>query len=367
MSTENRPNLLDILNSVPLPSPNSDDQAGLNNQSENQGQPHGPISPPFDFQIPTTLWSGDQVASAFKEQLLNGQFEKLYPQKPGFERLEIGPGQLTILGAHPNAGKTALASQLMFDTLELQPDLRVVVVNGEMHAKVLVSRELVRRSGIKGSHLRFGLQSQAELDRACEFLDRIGSQLKNCQFETEPCLDSIYRLRGTQPGFLIVDYLQLIAPKNKDVRVGIEAVIAAIRNLTFDGWGALVISATNRDSTKSNNGLASFRDTSSIEYSGDSCYLLKDEGPIVGEAKHVRKIKLNHVKNRHGEMTDLTLKFDASCMSFSVIQEKNQPEVSPRARQEDAGLPDFIASAEESYQASRNCNSRTQRRTSNGQ
>ena len=58
--------------------------------------------------------------------------------------LEIGPGVVTLLGAPPAAGKTALVMQLVFEAVRLSPELKAMVVNVEMRPEALLDRQLAR-------------------------------------------------------------------------------------------------------------------------------------------------------------------------------------------------------------------------------
>jgi replicative DNA helicase len=98
------------------------------------------------------------------------------------------------------------------------------------------------------------------------------------------------------------------------------------------------VSALNRQrnrtgSTYDGAGLASFRESSEVEYGADDCYLLAADPS--GEADAGAMV-LAHVKARHGEPTDLALLFDGAHQSFTAF--------APEQRKAAGLSPDELAS-----------------------
>ena len=88
--------------------------------------------------------------------MLTGKPPVFYPIGAGaLERIEIGPGLVTLLGGAPGAGKTAFTMQALVDALRLTPELRAVVANVEMGPAVLLDRQLARLSGIDLRTIRY--------------------------------------------------------------------------------------------------------------------------------------------------------------------------------------------------------------------
>src|SRR5262245_43393012 len=74
----------------------------------------GPAMPEARFQ-----WAAD-VLAGWRENVLTGTPPTLYPVGTGeLERIEVGPGLVTLLGGAPGAGKTAFAMQAVVDALRL--------------------------------------------------------------------------------------------------------------------------------------------------------------------------------------------------------------------------------------------------------
>jgi hypothetical protein len=90
---------------------------------------------------PITTTPAAAVLDGYVTQLINGTVTQLLPQNSDLEGFEVGPGLITILGAYPGMGKTALTSKIMFDALSLKPDLTAVVANAETGFDVLLRRQ----------------------------------------------------------------------------------------------------------------------------------------------------------------------------------------------------------------------------------
>lgn len=261
---------------------------------------------------------------SYLTRLRQGEGDKLYRLPQMFSGVEIGPGLISIIGAPPGSGKTAVSSQMLFGALERTPALTAVIANAEMTFDVLVRRELARRTGIADQKLRFAKDltpSDFELieDAAVE----LTPLMERIDFAEPPfSYERLKEIRETyKPGFLILDYLQKFAPGG-DPRVGVNAVMAELREFAFGGWAVLAMSSTSRtkgpsgashDSSKLN--LASFKESGEVEFNTDSAYILCDAGPHDGN-EFVRKIKFTCVKNRHSEKVSKDLLFDMPRMSF---------------------------------------------------
>ena len=68
--------------------------------------------------------------------------------------------------------------------------------------------------------------------------------------------------------------------------------------------------ARGRNSYAEGLGLASFRESSELEYGADSAFILSPDGDGV--------VTLKHLKDRHGECRDIPLRFDGARQSFTV-------------------------------------------------
>jgi replicative DNA helicase len=276
---------------------------------------------------PNSPWLEGMVGSldAWLERLLTGNIPLLTPQHSALKDIEIGSGLVTVIGAYQGVGKTALTSQIIFDAMELDPDLRAIIANAESDAAMLLRRQIGRGLHIPASALRFGKLTDEERDKVARAAGELRSRLTRVSQLAAPYrLHQLMRLMNEEPGLLIVDYLQKFVPiESRDIRVGINLVMDGLRELARAGWAVIAISATNRptkDSKSKDKSLTvhSLRESSEIEFQADSIYLLHDDGPVDAQREWLRNMTLEHVKNRHGEMRDIQLEFHRPRLEFTA-------------------------------------------------
>jgi hypothetical protein len=277
---------------------------------ESNGKPTG--KPPKIS--PTIGMLGELMA-----KLRRGEGDVLYAAGDTFGHFECGPGKVTILGAPPGAGKTAIAMQYVFAHLEADKDARVVIANAEMSFEVLMRRELTRRSGVPGKSLRFatlnGMQMEdveAAASSLVPLVERIEVLMPPYSQESLSGL-----LVGGKGRLLVVDYLQKFAGGD-DPRIGVNQVMGVLRMLAHDAWGVLAMSSVTRVKKGEKLSMNSFKESGEIEFNADACYLLRDEGPVDGNER-VRKVNVDNVKNRHGELHSMPLVFDMPQMTFRPV------------------------------------------------
>lgn len=262
-----------------------------------------------------------KILDNYLDELSRGKGDILYRVGDCFGAFELGPGLLTLIGAPPGTGKTALSMQMLFEALEFKPDLTAVIANAESSFRMLLRRELCRRTGVSPRKLRFGDLSETDQKRIADIRPELQACTDRIQFMDPPF--GVEGLRAichqNKPGILLVDYLQKFAPPG-DPRSGVNEVVGQLRALTFKGWAVLALSATSRSQTKGGAGhdsqklsLASFKESGELEFNADAAYLLR-EGQTDGL---LRKITQDCVKNRNDETGRVELLFTMNRMSFS--------------------------------------------------
>jgi replicative DNA helicase len=266
----------------------------------------------------------DDLAKRYFERLRDGKTQQLIRQNRALQGVEIGQGLITIIGAPPGFGKTALAMQIVFDALALDSSLTATIANAETTFDGLLRRELSRRSRIKSDDIRFGTLTSLELDEIQAIITAITPTLARIAVVDECNLANVQRLIDEPPGLLIVDYLQKFSPPGSDARAGVGQVMATMRTLAKADWAVVCLSATARQSNGKHDvkelSISSYRDSGEIEFNADSCYLLVDDGPIDQGCDYIRKTTLKHVKNRHGAKVDRQLRFHMPRMSFEAFE-----------------------------------------------
>lgn len=288
---------------------------------------------------PGTLTIDDEHtvrAGAILTQLINdlrsGNVAQLIDMGAELRRMEVAAGLITIIGAGPGTGKTALVMQCIFAALQNDETLRAVIANAEMTFSVLLRRELTRQTRIPSERIRFADLTGDELARITEAGSELLPRLDRVRvMQDDYTVAGLLALCNEPPGILVVDYLQKFASAEVEIRIAVGQVMTALRTLAKCGWSVIAISATSRP-PRGSNGLtmASLRESSEIEFNADSIYLMNDGGAVDGY-DYIRQITMSHAKNRHGPTVDIPLEFHQPRMQFSA----------PASAPEAEGYPEF--------------------------
>ena len=270
------------------------------------------------------LIRGDELFSSWKRELLSGKPPirwELADDSSPLSSVQAGPGRVTALGGLPGSGKTALVLQLVTDGLRLCDKLRVLVANVEMAPEVLLDRQLSRLSGIDltivqdrkftPDHMERLHAGFAELETIC---GRLG-------FVKGPfTMENVARAADEhEPEILVLDYLQRFqSSASDDRRGGLDQSMSLIRKFADSGSCVFVVSALARQkNSKGQTGyqadslsLASFRDSSEIEFACDDAFILTT-------GKDPNERTLMHLKARNGECRDIALEFDGAVQRFT--------------------------------------------------
>lgn len=198
---------------------------------------------------------------AWRNDLLSGNPPKLYRIGSGdLERIEIGPGLVTLIGGAPGAGKTAFAMQATIDALRFEPSLRAVVANIEMPPAVLLDRQLSRLSGIDLRTIRYRQCTEEHGERLATGLATLESVMDRLAFVR--CPFDLGNVAATaddfHAGLLVLDYIQRFTPPGEhDTKRGsVDASMNYLRRFAEAGVAVVVVSAVSR--TKDAKGRSSY-------------------------------------------------------------------------------------------------------------
>jgi replicative DNA helicase len=271
--------------------------------------------------------------AGWRDDVLSGTPPVLFPVGTGeLTRLEIGPGLVTLLGGAPGAGKSAFTMQAVIDALRLTTTLRAVVCNVEMGPAALLDRQLARLSGIDLTlirHRRLGAEHADRIDQAMNTLEPLAERLAFVR----PPFD-LANVAATADVFgaqlLLLDYIQRIPPPGEhgDKRGAVNATMGYLRQFADAGVAVIVISSIGRTkdskgrSTYAGDGLnlASFRESSELEFGADDAFILTPDDDDQGEA-----VTLRHLKSRHGECRDMALTFHRRHQRFAPTGSDSGP------------------------------------------
>ena len=267
--------------------------------------------------------SGTEAVAGWRDGVLSGVAPVLYDVGgPGWSAVEIGPGLITLLGGAPGAGKTALAAQLTFEAVERTPELRAVIANVEMTHTVLLDRQLARMTGLSATDIRFRrFDTNAGIVKIG--LEKVGAIAERIAFLKPPF--SLENVAATADDFeadlLVLDYIQRFAApgKHSSPREAMTAIMAYIREFAAAGKAIGIVSAVARGRSEKGStyerdslSLASFRESSELEFGADSAWLLAEDN---------KGTHLTCLKNRHGHAADLCVHFDKPRQTFEIISE----------------------------------------------
>jgi replicative DNA helicase len=267
----------------------------------------------------------------WRESIMHGTPPTLYPSGSGeLARLEIGPGLVTLIGGPPGVGKTAFTMQLVLDALALTPSLRALVCNVEMSAPVLLDRQLARLADIDLTvirHRRLGAEHAERLDGGLTTLEQLSDRLA---FVRPPfdLANVAASADAFDAGLILLDYIQRISPPGEhgDRRGSVDATMGYLRQFADAGTALIVVAAVSRSKDSKGRSsyseglnLASFRESSELEFGADDAFILARAN---GEDDSPFRVVLKHLKSRHGEAKDIDLTFDRPHQRFAPADPK---------------------------------------------
>jgi replicative DNA helicase len=270
------------------------------------------------------------ILDEWRDDVLSGKPPTLYPVGSGdFANIEIGPGIVTLIGGAPGAGKTALTMQMVLDALALTPSLKALICNVEMSPRILLDRQLARLADIDLTlvrHRRLTAEHSEAVERGMETLEDLADRLA---FVRSPFhLGNIAASADDfDAGLIVLDYVQRIGGPggNGDQRGAVGETMSYLRQFADNGVAVIVVAALarSRDSKGRSSytdglSLASFRETSELEYGADDAFIV---APTEDEENDTpSRVVLKHLKSRHGETKDIDLAFDRKRQRFTSAQ-----------------------------------------------
>lgn len=273
------------------------------------------------------LVTGAEAFEAWRGDVLHGASPERWACGPPeiAQAVDLGPGQIVLLGAPPGTGKTALVLQWTFDALAMNADLRGLVANVEMSVPALLDRLLARVSGVPLDVIAgraLDCRQAVVRERVADSLDKVRPLVERAAFLEPPF--SIAEVAGamdkTGARLCTLDYLQRIRPEGEhdSQREAIESLMTGLRSLAQAGAGVLAVSAVGRQRNHGGSGyaglnLASYRGSSELEFAVDSAFLLEagGDGPELAA--------LRCVKRRNGRPTDVMLRFEGEFQRFTPV------------------------------------------------
>lgn len=237
--------------------------------------------------------------------------------------LSFEPEAITIIGAPPGSGKSALADQLVFEALYRNENIVALIANVEQSQRVLLNRELSRISDLPYDLIRYKklheIHRLDRLDAGIGTITKVGDRLHWMQYPMtiERIVEETRRIDAS---IVLVDYIQKIQLQNtaSSDHERIMYVMSKLIELKNEGRSILAISALARQTTKNgaytNSDIGSFRGSSDLEFSATNAFLLKETDGSSGHNRHLHCLKMKEDERIHLKMI-----FRGSRMSFEVV------------------------------------------------
>lgn len=250
----------------------------------------------------------------------------------GFTYPEVGPGLVTLIGGAPGAGKTCFTTSMGVEMVRFHPDLRVLMANCEMSPEALLNRQLARLSGIDAEAIRHRRLGPEHEERLATGLATLESIIDRLAFMSPPY--DISNVAASVDGFgadvVFIDYVQrfTIPTDDAEARHRVNRVMDYLRQFANAGLAVIVVSAVGRTRDKAGRSsytgdglsLASFRETSELEYGADDALIL---APVDGDDSDL--VRLSHLKARHGRQVTQDFRFNRSVQSFTLVASDATP------------------------------------------
>ena len=258
----------------------------------------------------------------------------------GLDRVlvQLGYGDLVIVGARPAMGKTSFAVNIATSVAK-SSDKQVCIFSLEMSAEQLVNRMLASEARVDSNTLRRGNISPDEWVRLADAASRLA--------KTEIYIDDTTNISVTDMkaklrrmknlGLVVIDYLGLMhSGRNIDNRVQEVSEISRSLKLMAKEFAVPIVCCAQLSRNPENKGrgskrpmMSDLRDSGSIEQDADVVLFLYRDDYYDTEEKDgqvtpsdVSTVEVIIAKNRHGGVGTVEMNFDKTYTKFYSI-EKN--------------------------------------------
>jgi replicative DNA helicase len=226
--------------------------------------------------------------------------------------------------------------QLVVDALALSPSLKALVCNVEMSPPILLDRQLARLAEIDLTlirHRRLGVEHAGAVERGMQALEDLADRLAFVR----PPFDLANVARSADvfdAGLIVLDYIQRVGTPGEhgDRRGAVSETMDYLRQFADAGVAIVVVAALarskdakGRSSYADGLSLASFRETSELEYGADDAFILAPSDDSKGDEAPSSRVVLKHLKSRHGETKDIALAFDRRHQRFTPAEPNERP------------------------------------------
>lgn len=238
----------------------------------------------------------------------------------------LGNGTLTVVAAAPGMGKSAFAGELASRTATA--GIGTGIWSLEMTGGEIIKRIVAETARVSHSHLVKGQMDPVErskVSRALGELDTRPLWLSQNRTVTVAAIRSEAKraaAAGRKVGLVVVDYLQLMSGKGKDIRERVTEVTRGLKLLAMQlDVPVVALSQLSRESTKEDRRpeLGDLRESGSIEQDANNVWFLwAKKAEIEAAWKDHRPVEVQAYcpKHRNGDRGTTSMFFDGRYMRF---------------------------------------------------
>jgi replicative DNA helicase len=285
----------------------------------------------------------DELASAYE------RIEKLHEKKgilrglsTGFHELDnllsgLQKSDFIIIGARPSLGKTSFALDIARN-VAIKENVPVGIFSLEMSREQVVDRLIAAEAQVALWKLRTGkVSTDLEFQMIQKALDTLS---KAPIFIDDTPSPNILQMRSMGRrlqvenglGLIVVDYLQLIAPRNSNSQASmvqqVTEISRGLKGLARElNVPLIAISQLSRSVDKRDNRvpqLSDLRESGSIEQDADIVLFIyrkdRDDPNTPPEEQNIAEIRI--AKHRNGPLGTVRLRFDPETVNFKNIEKK---------------------------------------------
>jgi replicative DNA helicase len=205
-----------------------------------------------------------------------------------------------------------------------------------MSPPILLDRQLARLAEIDLTlirHRRLGVDHAGAVECGMQSLEDLADRLAFVR----PPFDLANVARSADAfdaGLIVLDYIQRVATPGEhgDRRGAVSQTMDYLRQFADAGVAIVVVAALarskdakGRSSYSDGLSLASFRETSELEYGADDAFILAPGDGSTGDSAPTSCVVLKHLKSRHGESKDIALTFDRKHQRFTPAEPAKAP------------------------------------------
>lgn len=227
-------------------------------------------------------------------------------------------GELTVIGARPRIGKTAIALQIAYNVAVAQ-GFKVLYLPLEMTVNECLNRILLHTGYCKPDYKKNCTEKDKE--QISNYLDSLEENLKFCTALNK--IEDIEKvIKAEKPYLVIVDQLSQVRPagKSKDLREQYVAVTRALKRIALEQNTAIIaLSQMNRANADNNRpSLESLSESDSIGQDADNVITLYTKNNEEDSDSKQRATYLHIAKQRNGRSgVEIPLLYNGERYTFS--------------------------------------------------